>query len=76
MRFSVGVLNQKDIDRWSIISNFVVSYEWGERNVRDESETRLGIQTRYRLGAAFEPTVELFMGDETRRDWSGCNRHL
>jgi len=62
---SVGVLNQKDIDRWSIISNFVVSYEWGAQR-QDEPETRLGIQTRYRLGAAFEPTVELFMGDETR----------
>ena len=62
---SVGVINQRDIKRWSIISNFVVSYEWGEY-LQDEPETRLGIQTRYRLGAEFEPTIELFMGDETR----------
>jgi len=62
---SLGVLNQKDINRWSIVSNVVVSYEWGAQR-QDEPETRLGIQTRYRLGTAFEPTMELFMGDETR----------
>ena len=53
---SLGVLNQKDINRWSIVSNVVVSYEWGAQR-QDEPETRLGIQTRYRLGTAFEPTM-------------------
>ena len=62
--FSIGVLNQKDWDKISLITNLVVSYEWGE-DVTNELESRLGLQLRYRLKPEFEPMIEVFQGPYT-----------
>lgn len=62
--FSIGVLNQKDWDKISLITNLVASYEWGE-DVTNELESRLGVQLRYRLKPEFEPMIEVFQGPYT-----------
>ncbi len=62
--FSVGVLNQKDWGKISLLTNVVASYEWGE-DIVSEFETRLGMQARYRLRPTFEPMIEFFQGQDT-----------
>ena len=61
---SAGVLNQKDWNKLSLISNLVASYEWGS-GFDNEFESRLGLQTRYRLRPEFEPMIEFFQGQDT-----------
>jgi hypothetical protein len=47
------------------IGNLVATQEWGS-DVRDELETRLGLQARYRYSPAFEPAIEVYSGEDTR----------
>lgn len=63
--FSTGLLAEKEWGRWSGTANLFVMHEWGE-DVVDETETRLGLQARYRLSRAFEPALELYSGEDTR----------
>jgi hypothetical protein len=61
---SLGILNNWDIGKFSLLTNASIMYESGE-DIRDEWETLLAIQGRYRRGQAWEPTVEVFVGQDT-----------
>ena len=63
--FAVGALAEKEWGRWSGTANLFVMQEWGS-DVRDELETRLGLQARYRHSPAFEPAIEFYSGEDTR----------
>jgi hypothetical protein len=63
--FSTGLLAEKEWGRWSGTANLFLLHEWGE-DIADETETRLGLQARYRYSPAFEPAVELYSGQDTR----------
>jgi hypothetical protein len=63
--FSTQMLVSRDWGKVSAIANIGVIYEWGER-IQNEVETTLRVQTRYRLREAFEPALELHMGQDTR----------
>jgi uncharacterized protein involved in tolerance to divalent cations len=63
--FSTQMLVSRDWGRVSAVANVGVIYEWGER-IQNEIETTLRVQTRYRLQEAFEPGLELHMGQDTR----------
>ena len=63
--FSTGLLAEKEWGRWSGTANLFLLHEWGE-DIADETETRLGLQARYRYSPAFEPAVELYSGEDTR----------
>lgn len=62
--FTVGLLNSRDVGRWTILTNVTAAIEWGQ-DVSDELETALAIQTRYRASQAMEPTVEFFAAQDT-----------
>jgi len=62
--FTVGLLNSRDWGRWTVLANATVALEWGE-DVRNEFETALAVQTRYRAGQALEPTLEFFAAQDT-----------
>jgi len=61
---STNLLAARDFGRTTVTANLGLVYEWGER-VQDEIETRLGMQMRYRLNEAFEPAIELHVGQDT-----------
>jgi len=63
--FSTGLLAEKEWGRWSGAANLFLMHEWGA-DVADETETRLGLQARYRYSRAFEPALELYSGEDTR----------
>jgi hypothetical protein len=63
--FSTGFLAEKEWGRWSGTANLFLMHEWGG-DVVDETETRLGLQARYRYSRAFEPAIELYSGEDTR----------
>lgn len=63
--FSTGLLAEKEWGRWSGTANLFLLHEWGE-DIADETETRLGLQARYRHSPAFEPALELYSGEDTR----------
>ena len=63
--FSTQLLAARDWGKITAIANLGVLYEWGAR-VQNEFETTLRIQTRYRLREAFEPAIELHMGQDTK----------
>ena len=63
--FAGGLLAEKESGRWSGTANVFAIQEWGS-DVRDELETRLGLQARYRFSPAFEPAIELYSGEDTR----------
>lgn len=62
--FTLGLINSRDWGRWTVLANATAALEWGD-DIRDEFETALAIQTRYRANQAFEPTIELFVGQDT-----------
>ena len=63
--FSTGLLVEKEWGKWSGTANLFVMYEWGSR-ITDETETRMGLQARYRRSPAFEPAIEFYAGEDTR----------
>ena len=63
--FATGLLAEKEWGRWSGTANLFLMHEWGG-DVVDETETRLGLQARYRYSRAFEPAIELYSGEDTR----------
>jgi len=63
--FSTALLAEKEWGRWSGTANLFLLHEWGE-DVKDETETQLGLQARYRFSPAFEPAVEIYSGEDTR----------
>ena len=63
--FAAGALAEKEWGRWSGTANLFVMQEWGS-DIKDELETRLGLQARYRHSPAFEPAIEFYSGEDTR----------
>lgn len=63
--FSTGLIAEKEWGRWSGTANLFLMYEWGD-DVADETETRLGLQARYRFARSFEPALEFYSGQDTR----------
>lgn len=63
--FSTAVLAEKEWGRWSGTANLFMQHEWGN-DVEDETETRLGLQARYRYSRGLEPALELYSGEGTR----------
>lgn len=63
--FSTGLLAEKEWGRWSGTANLFLMQEWGS-DIADETETRLGLQARYRYSPGFEPAVEIYSGEDTR----------
>ncbi len=62
---ATALLMEKQWGRWVGAANLWLEYEWGDE-VKDEFETAMAVQTRYRLSPAFEPAIEFYGGENTR----------
>ena len=63
--FSVALIAEKELGRFSATANLFVINEWG-KDVVNEVETVFSMQTRYRGNAAFEPGLEFYAGQDSR----------
>jgi hypothetical protein len=63
--FATAVLAEKEWGKWSGSANFYVLREWGSE-IKNEWETKLNLQARYRYKQAFEPAIEFYSGQNTR----------
>jgi len=63
--FATALLAEKEWRRWSGTANFYVLHEWGS-DIKNEWETKLNLQARYRYKQAFEPAIEFYSGQNTR----------
>jgi len=63
--FATALLVEKEWGKWSGAANFYVINEWGS-DIKNELETRLNLQARYRYSQAFEPAIEFYSGQDTR----------
>ena len=61
---SLGILNSRDFGKFTLLSNALIAVEWGS-DINDEIETALAMQLRYRCRPAVEPTLELFVAQDT-----------
>lgn len=59
------VLLEKEFGSFSATANVGLIYEWGN-DIRDEWETSLALQGRYRYSPRLEPALELYSGENTR----------
>lgn len=65
--FALGILWEKELaSRWVATANAIAEYEYGS-DIKDEFETALRAQLRYRYNIAFEPAFELYLDDQ---DWA------
>ncbi|MFV8816543.1 hypothetical protein [Haliea sp. E17] len=62
--FSTRALLEKELGRFSATANIGLTYEWGGE-IRDEFETSLSMQGRYRFSPRFEPALEWYQGENT-----------
>ena len=62
--FTVGLLAEKELGRWSATANLYLIQEWGNA-IQDEFETAVALQARYRYSRVFEPAIELYAGQNT-----------
>ncbi len=62
--FSTAILAEKEWGKWSGTANFYVTSEWGS-DIKNEIETKLNLQLRYRYSRLFEPAVEFYSGQNT-----------
>lgn len=60
-----AILLEKQWGQWSGAANLLLEYEWGDE-VKDEFETAVALQGRYRLSPEFEPAIEFYGGENTR----------
>lgn len=63
--FSSGILVERQWGKFVGTANLFLSYEWGH-TVKDELESSLASQLRYRYSSSLEPAVELYVSQETR----------
>lgn len=63
--FTLGLLAEKELGSWSTTANLFLISEWGD-DIRNEVETALAFQARYRLRPEFEPALELYAGQDSR----------
>ncbi len=62
--FTTGILVEKEFGRFSGTANLLLIQEWGSA-IKDEFETAAAMQARYRYSRAFEPGVELYVGQDS-----------
>jgi hypothetical protein len=62
--FSTVLLLEKELGRYSATANLELSYESGS-DIKDEIETGLALQGRYRYSPRIEPALELYVGEDT-----------
>ena len=64
---ALGVLWEKELaSRWVATANAIAEYEYGS-DIKDEFETALRAQLRYRYSIGFEPAIEFYLDDQ---DWA------
>jgi hypothetical protein len=63
--FASALLMEKQWGRWSGAANLWLEYEWGD-DIKDEFETAVALQGRYRLSPVLEPAIEFYGGENTR----------
>ena len=61
---TAALLVEKEFGRWSSTANLHFIQEWGS-NIKDEFETALALQARYRYSREFEPALELYAGQNS-----------
>ncbi|MCP3429153.1 hypothetical protein [Opacimonas viscosa] len=70
---SIGLLNEKQWDRTSLTTNFIVKYLWGtDRSRKNNTEAELRMKWRYRLRPSLQPAIELY----TDRNFLGLGPSL
>ncbi|NQY26264.1 MAG: hypothetical protein HRT92_03705 [Piscirickettsiaceae bacterium] len=62
--FATGLIAEKEWGRWIGTANLWAIYEWGD-HIKNELESALALQVRYRYSRSFEPAVELYAGEDT-----------
>ncbi len=62
--YGTTLLVEKELGRYSATANFGLIYEWGD-DIKDEWETALALQWRYRHSPRLEPALEFYAGEET-----------
>jgi len=62
--FAATLLAARDFGRTTVTANLGLIYEGGER-IENEFESILRMQIRYRMKEAFEPSVEVHIGQDT-----------
>lgn len=60
--FRSGVLTEKEFGRYSLTTNAIVQYEWGD-DIENELETELRVQYRYRWIPQVQPAIEFYAGE-------------
>jgi len=63
--FATGLLMEKEWGQWVGSANVWVIYEWGD-TIKEEVESALALQLRYRYSRHFEPAIEFYSGQNTR----------
>ncbi|MEO2267432.1 hypothetical protein V1358_08985 [Pseudoalteromonas sp. YIC-656] len=58
-----GLLFEKEFGQTSLTMNAFAVYEWGN-DIDNEWETEFRAQYRYRLRSAFQPSIELYSGED------------
>jgi len=59
---SSGLLMEKEWGRWVGAANFIIEYEWGNE-IKNELESSLALQARYRYSAKLEPAIEFYSNE-------------
>jgi len=62
---ATGVIAEKEWGRWVGAANLWAIYEWGD-TIKNELESALSLQARYRYSRKLEPAIELYAGENTR----------
>lgn len=62
--YATVVLLEREFGRFSGTANLGLIYEWGD-DIKDELETSLAVQARYRYSPRLEPALELYSGEDT-----------
>ncbi len=60
---NTGLVFEKEFGRTSLTMNLFTIYEWGQ-TVANEWETEFRAQYRYRMRSQFQPSIELYAGEE------------
>lgn len=63
--FGTTLLIEKELRQWTATLNLSAIYEWGD-DIRNEWESQLAAQMRYRYSRLFEPAIELYSGETTK----------
>lgn len=60
---TAGLLTEKEFGRYSLTTNLLLSYEWGQDSEK-ELETELRAKYRYRWKPQFQPGIEVYFSEE------------